>query len=248
MMSASRTHSSTKSSSGPIVSTLHRNRKSSPIAMPWTTCAYPPQPPSWTEFLLRQFADRDTSPLDPGEVEAEIALHIQENYCRANINEPALRRAAEQTLRLRRAHQRISGEVTPPEPDEVLAFYKGMEAETAGDESVAASHIVAHVNESRGETEARSLMERAQKQLFQGIPFAEVAEAFSDCKGSGGRLDDFQTGEMVQEFEDALASLQPGELSPILGRPSACTSRSCIPARPRSCAMPVMRNGVLRAT
>src|SRR5580700_129884 len=53
--------------------------------------------------LIRQHANRDPRPIDPAIVEAEMRAQTSVNGCRSGINEAAMRRAAEQELRLKRA-------------------------------------------------------------------------------------------------------------------------------------------------
>jgi len=51
----------------------------------------------------------------------------------------------------------------------------------------------------------------ALAELEAGVPFAEVADRHSDCKGKGGDLGEFLAGTMVPEFEDAIRNLRLGE-------------------------------------
>ncbi len=45
--------------------------------------------------------------------------------------------------------------------------------------------------------------------------FEELADKFSDCPGSGGDLGRFPRGEMVEEFDQVVFGMKPGEISPI---------------------------------
>ena len=86
-----------------------------------------------------------------------------------------------------------------------------------------AAHILAMfpgAQEKRAPTEeekkkAMEKIKEAQKQLAEGKDFAEVAKAMSDCpsKEKGGDLGRFTDGQMVPEFEKAVKSLKPGEIS-----------------------------------
>jgi peptidyl-prolyl cis-trans isomerase C len=55
--------------------------------------------------------------------------------------------------------------------------------------------------------------------LQGGAPFAEVAERHSDCKGNGGDLGCFPRGAMVEEFDQVVFAMQPGQCSPIFRTP-----------------------------
>jgi parvulin-like peptidyl-prolyl isomerase len=130
-----------------------------------------------------------------------------------------MRRIAEQQLRLQRTMDDLAGDFPKPTPEEVLEFYRSIKDRFASAETAHAAHIVVHVNEQRGEAEARRLIEEADAELSQGLPFAEAAERFSDCKGEGGDLGWFERGTMVDEFDAAVFALQPGQRSGIFRTP-----------------------------
>lgn len=173
--------------------------------------------------LIRQAADRDPRPVDGREVEAVMRREMQSAGCRAGINEPAMRRIAEQQLRLQRAMDEMAGDFPRPTPQEVLAFQQDINDRMAHDgktaEKAQAAHIVVHVNAERKEAEARCLIEAAEAELADGAPFAAVVERFSDCKGSGGDLGWFERGVMVEEFDEIVFALEPGRRSGIFRTP-----------------------------
>jgi parvulin-like peptidyl-prolyl isomerase len=169
--------------------------------------------------LIRQLAERDPRPIDSREVEAAMRREMQSADCRTGVNEPAMRRIAEQQLRLQRTMDDLAGDFAKPTPEEVLEFYRGIKERFASAEKVRAAHIVVHVNEQRSEAEARRLIQEAENELSQGAPFAEVAERFSDCKGNGGDLGWFERGTMVDEFDVTVFALQPGQRSGIFRTP-----------------------------
>jgi hypothetical protein len=170
-------------------------------------------------ILIRQHADKDPRPIDPEIIEAEVRREIRQGNCRSGVNEPALRRAAEQGLRLKRAMDELAGDFKRPTTDEVMQFYESCKSQFGSVEKASAAHIIVHVNQGRSEAEARALIERAEADLANGSSFAEVAERYSDCKGSGGDLGEFQRGTMVQEFDDAVFALNPGERSAVFRTP-----------------------------
>ena len=170
-------------------------------------------------ILIRQHADKDPRPIDPEIIETEVRREIRQGNCRSGVNEPALRRAAEQGLRLKRAMDDLAGDFERPTTDEVMQFYESCKPQFGSVEKASAAHILVHVNQGRGEAEARALIERAEAELANGGSFAEVAERYSDCKGNGGDLGEFERGTMVQEFDDAVFALQTGGRSSIFRTP-----------------------------
>lgn len=72
--------------------------------------------------------------------------------------------------------------------------------------SARASHILVATKE-----EADSILE----EINNGLEFADAAKKYSSCPSSerGGDLGEFASGQMVPEFEQAVFSMQPGEVS-----------------------------------
>lgn len=169
--------------------------------------------------LIRQAADRDPRPVDPQEVEAVMRREMQSAGCRPGVNEPAMRRIAEQQIRIQRVTDELAAGFAPPTPEEVLAFYDNVKDHFAGAEKIQAAHIIVHVSKERSQAEARRTIEAAEAELAAGLPFAEVAERFSDCKGNGGDLGWFERGTMVDEFDAAVFALQPSQRSGIFRTP-----------------------------
>jgi peptidyl-prolyl cis-trans isomerase C len=170
-------------------------------------------------ILIRQAAEKDTRPIAPDVVDAEMQAEMNRSNCRPGVNEEAMPRKAEQDLRLRRTMDELAGDYPRPTTDEVMQFFAAFKEKSGKVEKAVASHVVVHVNEQRGEEEARTLIEAAQAELERGIAFAEVAERFSDCKGNGGEIGSFERGVMVEEFEEAVFKLQPGGRTPIFRTP-----------------------------
>ncbi len=169
--------------------------------------------------LLRQAADEDCRPLDPHAVDVEMREQMQLNNCRAGVNEASIRRLAEQSLKIWRVADELCGEVPAPTTAEVMGLYGRFKPELGSAERAEAAHIIIHVRATRKEDQARTLIEAALAELDRGEPFAEVAERFSDCKGNGGDLGSFERGVMVEEFDEAVFALSPGERTGIFRTP-----------------------------
>jgi len=123
----------------------------------------------------------------------------------------------EDTLRLRldRLVARITSPASPPRHKDVVAFYLKNRDSFEEPESVRAAHIVKNVDERNSEADARAAIEKAQGELANGRPFAEVADEMSDCPGQGGDLGYFARGQMVPAFDDVVFALAPGQVSGI---------------------------------
>jgi parvulin-like peptidyl-prolyl isomerase len=98
-----------------------------------------------------------------------------------------------------------------------------------------AAHIVKHINGQQSEEQARMGIEAALAELEGGAAFGEVADRHSDCKGKGSDLGQFNAGSMVEEFEDAIRDLEPGQRTGIFRTPFGfhiAELRSKVPAGP----------------
>jgi peptidyl-prolyl cis-trans isomerase SurA len=78
-----------------------------------------------------------------------------------------------------------------------------------------ARHILIKVNEVVSETEARHKLEALAERVRHGESFAQLAKLFSQdgSAAKGGDLGWIYPGDTVPEFERAMNSLAPGELS-----------------------------------
>ena len=82
-----------------------------------------------------------------------------------------------------------------------------------------AAHIVKNVDESHPEAAARAAIEEVRARLEAGAEFAEVADTYSDCPGSGGDLGYFPRDQMVDEFSDVVFALRIGQVSRVFRTP-----------------------------
>ncbi|MBI3580518.1 MAG: peptidylprolyl isomerase [Nitrospinae bacterium] len=88
-------------------------------------------------------------------------------------------------------------------------------------EMVRARHIILMLDpkaDEKTKAETKKKMEEIQGKLKGGAKFEELAEKYSQdgSKSKGGDLGFFPKGAMVKEFEDAVFSMKPGEVSGIV--------------------------------
>lgn len=121
----------------------------------------------------------------------------------------------------------MEAEIAAPAPGEadLRAFYDANPERFRGATLYEASHILfaadADDDAARAQAEARAT---AALRTIRDRPtaFSEIAKAESDCpsRTSGGRLGQFEAGDMAAEFEAALDALAPGEVraTPLVSR------------------------------
>jgi peptidyl-prolyl cis-trans isomerase C len=169
--------------------------------------------------LVEQAAARDPRPVDLDLVDKEVRRMRTAGNCRGGLQDGPVRQWVERQLRVQRTTQEMVSGATQPSAEEIEAFYNANRENFRKTETFHAAHIVKHVDGGREEAEARAGIEAALAELETGAPFAEVAERHSDCKGNGGDLGQFPAGHMVQEFEDAIRALEPGQRTGIFTTP-----------------------------
>lgn len=94
-------------------------------------------------------------------------------------------------------------------------YYKTHRSQFRAPERVRVLHIVKNINELTTREEAQAVMTQAQQELEGGMEFSEVAKKYSDCGENGGDLSWFPRDVMVEEFEEAVFDLAPGETTGI---------------------------------
>lgn len=170
-------------------------------------------------ILLRQEADKDPRPVDPALVAAQAQRLVTSQSCRVLVNEAALWRGIDGQLRLQRTLADLMGPLPEPTEEEIVRLYNAQRHDFQRPDIVRVAHIVKHVDEIHPEADARARIEDALAALERGEPFAPVADVYSDCKGNGGDLGSFERGVMVEEFDNVVFTMRPGERSPIFRTP-----------------------------
>jgi len=106
-------------------------------------------------------------------------------------------------------------DVPDPTEEELQAAYEQRADELVTPELIHASHIVKHIDGHTDKKAAYEAIVAAQVELAGGAVFEEIASQQSDCPGQGGDLGWFPRGQMVQEFEDIVFDMKPGDVSEI---------------------------------
>ncbi len=169
--------------------------------------------------LIEQAAALDPRPIDPALLEPEVDRLKAEAGCRAAFDDTEVRRFLERQLRVRRLTSEIVAGTPPPTPEQIEKFFHLHKENFQKPELFHAAHIVKHVSPGQPRDEARAAIDLALAELERGEPFAEVAARHSDCKDQSGDLGEFTAGVMVEEFEQAIGGLEPGQRTGIFSTP-----------------------------
>jgi hypothetical protein len=161
--------------------------------------------------LIEMCAMADPRPIEPHLVEGALKHLKGAGNIPNDIDGGEFKQSVERQLRVLRTTQEMVAGAPQTSPAEVEAFYQAHREKFRTGELLHAAHIVKHVNDEQREEQARAGIEAALAELESGTPFAMVADRHSDCKGRGGDLGQFRPGHMVEEFDQAIRDLEPGQ-------------------------------------
>ena len=160
-------------------------------------------------------ADEVADRLDKIQKKFDSEDAFAEALSKSGLTREELREQIRQQLladRLIGAQVRSTIAVSPQEVAEVLAQHPEL---AKGGDRVRASHILVRVSDARSEEEARRGIESLHRRLEAGEDFAALAQQFSEDPQakSGGLLGWVAKSELLPELDQALFSLQPGQVS-----------------------------------
>lgn len=187
-----------------------------------------------TERALLQFAKENGVRVDDQTVERTILRIAQENKMTpedlrraldrekipyAKYREDIRREVTIQRLREREVEARVN--VSDAEVDNYLAT---VAAQAGGENEYLLSHILITVPEQASSAQIDARRKRADEALQQatsGREFSQVAASFSDANDAaqGGDLGWRTPARLPAVFNDAIKTLKPGEISPVLRSP-----------------------------
>lgn len=169
--------------------------------------------------LINQYAAKHGGPVPEAEIKSVLAEMKKRHTDRTSSVEIArdkqaeLRKAVTLQLKVERVIRDITGEAANPAKKAVRDFYDENKQSYRSPEMVRVAHIVKHIDARTDENAARSIIEKVQEELENGTIFEMLAAKYSDCPDNGGDLGYIRTGQMVEEFEDVVFNMGPGQTS-----------------------------------
>lgn len=162
--------------------------------------------------LLKQEALKASEKIAQTEINAEYNKIKDNNN---DISKEELKKEIEIQLRLDSLINKIYEKADAPSDDEIKDFYDKNKDQFIAPEMVRVSHIVKHVDAVHDKNSAKMVIRKMKQELDEGISFEELAIKYSDCPDRAGDLGYFPRGQMVQEFEDVVFSMEINEVSDI---------------------------------
>jgi peptidyl-prolyl cis-trans isomerase SurA len=131
----------------------------------------------------------------------------------------------EQLERLRLMSQEVRSKIQVGER-EIRDYYDANRAKYGADQQFRARHIFFKLDKKEGAEElakTEALANEVLKEARAGKDFAELAKKYSTDPAAakdGGDLGTFKRGDMLPEIGDSVASMKPGEISPLVLSPA----------------------------
>jgi len=138
-----------------------------------------------------------------------------------NITMESLKDSIDQGCRVEKLVEQMTAEAPAPTEAEIQAHFHAHIDEYKKPERALARHILVPVEGDNEEEKiaAREKIEQIRQRIEDGADFAEEAAEHSSCpsgQSNGGSLGWFGRGAMVPEFDNAVFSMEVGELSSII--------------------------------
>ena len=173
--------------------------------------------------LLQQEAVKRIESVEPEKVDAALAelkeecggeKEFYESYGLDDSHEGEIKGNIETNLKVQQLMDEICADVAAATAEEARAYFDENGDEFVMPQEIHVSHIVKRPAEGQGE-EVFALMKDLRLQLRGGADFAALAREHSDCGEDDGDLGFFAPGQMVEEFEAIVMSMDDDEISPV---------------------------------
>ncbi|MBN2376489.1 MAG: peptidylprolyl isomerase [Sedimentisphaerales bacterium] len=172
-------------------------------------------------ILLQQAAARLTDDVPDEVLNAAFNCFIddcggkEEFFQTSELSEAQVRHELNVQLRMERLMHIITEDLPDPSGKEIQQYFQQNQQKFTIPEMVRAAHIVMHPTPETDLQAIEKQMQQILVQLHSGTNFGELAQKHSDCPDNQGDLGYFARGKMVQEFEDVVFNLSPGQISDV---------------------------------
>ena len=172
--------------------------------------------------LVRQYAKTYGPAISKEEMEKTLEEMGQRAGGRANLakqfgisDDDKLIESIELQMRIDRLMGDICRDVSGPSQEQIQKYYEENKEQFKTPEFVRVAHIVKHINWRTNEATALEILKKVQAELKSGAVFENLVTKYSDCPDNGGDLGYISRGQMVEEFDDVVFNLGPGQISDI---------------------------------
>ena len=174
------------------------------------------------KLLVRQYAKKHGSAIAQADVESAL-VQIKEQYQGrgqsaeelSDEDEKKIKADIELQMKIEQVMQDVCKDIPEPSQGDVQAYYDENKEQFKAVEQVRVAHIVKHINWQTDEAAAHNAIKKACDELQTDVAFELLVDKYSDCTDNGGDLGYITKGQMVEEFEDVVFNLGPGQVSEV---------------------------------
>ncbi len=172
--------------------------------------------------LLRQEAKKNGEAIPPADIETAFT-QLQGRYEKPEdlykdfnaVTDDSVKAMIEVQMKVERKINAVYAGVPEPSEAEIRAYYDQNKERFTTGEQVRVAHIVKYVNWQTDEGTALDTVTQAHREISGGAPFEAVVGKYTDCADNGGDLGYVTRGQLVEEFEDVVFNLSPGQVSDV---------------------------------
>jgi parvulin-like peptidyl-prolyl isomerase len=172
--------------------------------------------------LVRQDATENGGDVPQKEIESVLA-GLKERYQDegqlhddfGTTDDSKIKEEIELQIKVEHRIEDICKDLPKPSGDAIREYYEQKKDQFTRPEQARVAHIVKYVDGQTDEQTAYDAIRKAHDELSSGASFEVVVEKYTDCSDSGGDLGNVSRGQMVEEFEDVVFNLGPGQISDI---------------------------------
>jgi len=172
--------------------------------------------------LINQHAREFGPPISETEVEPALAEMKKQYESQGRSFEQLsakdkekIKETLESQIRVERLLQSVCRDIPEPSRESIAEYYGENKEQYKSPEQIRVAHIVKYINWQSDEKSAYDAIKQAREELNGGVVFEMLVDKYTDCSDNGGDLGYITKGQMVEEFEDVVFKLGPGEASEI---------------------------------
>ncbi|MHC4323709.1 MAG: peptidylprolyl isomerase, partial [Planctomycetota bacterium] len=174
------------------------------------------------KILINQEAQKNGDKIPPEHVKAALAK-LKEQYDDPKQlyedfeaeNDEQIEKDIEKQMRVEQRIGQVCKDLPKPSQAAIKKYYEENQEQFKSGERARVAHIVRYVNWQTDEQTAFEAINKAHEELKSGVAFETVVDKYTDCADSGGDLGFVMKGQMVEEFEDVVFNLGPGQTSDV---------------------------------
>jgi parvulin-like peptidyl-prolyl isomerase len=165
--------------------------------------------------LIQQHAENYPLKIDKKKIDAAFEQASRQHQDLKESDKKEIKKQIELQLKIEHMLDDLCKDLPETNDAEAEKYYQENKDHFTSPERIKVSHIVKHINWQSDEKTAQEIMQKAHSEMKTGTPFELLVSKYSDCPDRGGDLGYIAKGQMVEEFEDVVFNLNPGQSSDV---------------------------------